>query len=285
MKIEIFEEDGNHTISIDNDQAYIDIDVNPQSKTYRSRMSLKDACYFRTQKYEYRIHPNPIRVETRLIERVDEPPERCSVKDGVVLEANILAEKVMTQEFIYDLKKEVEWHKDWVGNPVSMYLLSLHPEIIPTDNFRHWLRHLSEKIKLSTQNINKILDIDATGLQVIDEYEGSGRIIWYPKPRQDQMSKDEINIAIEHRNKVQDRLFDSKSKEYVGISKDEFNQAVQILRMADIFLNKRKDLFKRNDTLKHSADNKTSIFRKIGLYILVLICLWLFFIIIALIFD
>ena len=149
MKIEIFEEDGDNTLSFDDKYADFTIDVYPDSKTYQSRMNLKDDVYYRTEKFEYRIKNDPLKVETRLTERVDEPPERYCVKDGVVLESDILADRKemamssMTKEFIDGLKKEVEWHEDWVGNPVSMYILSKHPEIITPDEYPRNLRHLS----------------------------------------------------------------------------------------------------------------------------------------------
>ena len=79
MKIEIFEEDGDNTLSFGDKYADFTIDVYPESKTYQSRMSLKDDVYYRTEKFEYRIQSNPLKVETRLTERVDEPPERACV--------------------------------------------------------------------------------------------------------------------------------------------------------------------------------------------------------------
>lgn len=289
MEIEIFEEDGDHTLSLDNEHADFTIDVDPSSKTYRSRMSLKDDVYYRTQNYEYRISIDPVKVETRLIERVDEPPERYSVKDGVVLETDILAERgermsAMTKEFIDDLKKEVEWHKDWVGDPVSMYLLSLHPEIISAEDFRRYLRELSEKIKSSTQKVHKALEGDKTGLQVTDEYEGSGRTIWYPKAKQDQMSDEETNTAIEYQHKMQERLFDEKSKEYVGITQGDFSAGVQILKTIDIFLNK-KDTPTKKETEKVSFGAKTGAFilQWIWLFFVVSVALWLISLVISII--
>lgn len=291
MEIEIFEEDGEHTLSLDNEHADFTIDVDPTSKTYRSQMSLKDDVYYRTQRYEYRITTDPIKVETRLVERKDEPPERYCVKDGVVLESDILAERGdrmtgMTKEFIDDLKKEVEWHTDWVGDPVAMYILSLHPEIISADDFRRYLRQLSEKIKSSTQKIEKALESDETGLIVTDEYEMSGRTIWYPLAKQEKMSEEESNKAIEHAEKVKKRLFDEKSKEYVGISEDEFRSGAQILKTVDVFLNKKDAPAKKKEVKSEASfGTKTGAFvlQWIWLFFVVSIGLWLLSLIVSIV--
>ena len=251
MKIEIFEEDGDNTLSFGDKYDDFTIDIYSDSKTYQSRMNLKDDVYYRTEKFEYRIKTNPLKVETRLTERVDEPPERYCVKDGVVLESDTLADRKemamssMTKEFIDGLKKEVEWHEDWVGNPVSMYILSKHPEIVTPDDYRRNLRQLSEKIKNATLKVEKALKSDKMGLQVTDEWEGSGRTIWYSKSKQNELSEEETKKAIEHVHKIQEKLFDEKSSEYVGVSEGEFRSSVDILENIETFLNKKPTSVKK----------------------------------------
>jgi len=289
-EIEIFEEDGDNTLSIDDKYADFTIDIYPESKTYQSRMSLKDDVYYRTEQFEYRIKKDPIKVETRLTERVDEPPQRYAVKDGVVLESDILADRKervmssMTKEFIDGLKKEVEWHEDWVGNPVSMYILSKHPEIISPDDYRRHLRQLSEKIKTGTLKVEKALESDPTGLKVTDEYEDSGRAIWYPKAKQDAMSDEETKKAIDHSKKVQERFFDEKSPQYAGISEGEFSSGPQILKHIEVFLNKKPVSPKKEDN-KVSFGIKFGAFiiQWIWLFILVSIVLWLLSLVISII--
>ena len=251
MKIEIFEEDGDNTLSFGDKYADFTIDIYSDSKTYQSRMNLKDDVYYRTEKFEYRIKTNPLKVETRLTERVDEPPERYCVKDGVVLESDILADRKemamssMTKEFIDGLKKEVEWHEDWVGNPVSMYILSKHPEIVTPDDYRRNLRQLSEKIKNATLKVEKALKSDKMGLQVTDEWVDSGRTIWLSKSKQDELSEEEVKKAIEHQHKLQEQFFDEKSSEYVGVSEGEFRSSVDILENIETFLNKKPTSVKK----------------------------------------
>lgn len=250
-KIEIFEDEGENTLCIDNKYADFTIDVYPESKTYRSRMCLKDDIYYRTEQFEYRIKTDPFQVETRLIKRMDEPPERYCVKDGIVLESDILADRKelasmssMTKEFIDGLKKEVVWHKEWVDN-ISMYILSKHPEIISLEDYRRHLRHLSEKIKSATLKVKKALESDEIDFQITDEWIESGRTIWCSKSKQETMSEEEIKNAIEHKKKLRTKFFDEKSKEYVGISEDEFRSSIDILTNIETFLNKKSVSIKK----------------------------------------
>lgn len=251
MKIEIFEEEGENTLSFEDKYADFTIDIYPDSKTYQSRMCLKDDVYYRTEKFEYRINTGRHKVETRLTERVDEPPERYCVRDGVVLESDILADRKelamtsMTKEFIDGLKKEVEWHEDWVGNPVAMYILSKHPEIIAPDDYRRYLRQLSERVKNATLKVERALKSDKMGLQVTDEWVDSGRTIWLPKSKQDELSEDEVKKAIEHQHKLQEQFFDEKSSEYVGVSEGEFRSSKDILENIETFLNKKPTVAKK----------------------------------------
>lgn len=281
--IEIFEEDGDSSLMFEDEYAAYTIDVDPGSKTYQSRMSRKDDVYYRTEKFEYRIRTTPVRVEVRLLERLDEPPpDRYAVKDGVVLESEILARSrdflaSMIKRFIADLKKEVEWHEARVGDPVSMYLLSRHSDIISPDDYRRYLRQLSEKIKIGTQKVEKALESDEMGLQVTDEYESFGRTIWYPRAKQDQMSDDEIKKALEHHHKIQKQLFDEKSKEYVGISEGEFRSCKEILEHIETFLNKRPNSAKKREGQKVSFGIKFGaiVIQWVSLFIVVFIALWL----------
>jgi hypothetical protein len=240
MDIDIFEEDGDHTLSFETEFSNHDVDVYPDTKTFTSRMNLKEDLYYRTEKFEYRIKIDPLLLETRLIERVDEPPQRYCVKDGVVLESEIRAnQKFGVDEFIAGLKEEVEWHDEWSGSLISMYILSLHPETISKDDYRRYLRQLSEKIKTGLIKVEKALESDPIGLQVTDEYSSSGRTIWFPRKKQDEMSEEEIEKAIEYSEGVKKRLLEKESTEYVGINEGEFRTSPDILKHIDVFLNKK----------------------------------------------
>jgi len=281
MEIEILEEDGDNTLYLDDKYANTTIDVYPTTKTFSSRMSLKDDVYYRTEQFEYRIKTDPIRLETRLTERLDEPPpDKYAVKDGVVLESDILADRKetggmtrMTKEFVDGLKKEVEWHESWVGDPVSIYILSKHPEIISPDDYRKYLRQLSEKIKAAIKKVEKFLETDEMGLQVTDEYESSGRAIWYPQAKQDKMSKEETDEAIKHTEKIQEQLFGEKSPEFVGISEAEFRSSPDILKHIESMLSK-KEIASSNNQNQERQERKTKTKGIILSLILTLLISW-----------
>lgn len=276
--LKISEEDGNNTLFIDDKDVDFTIDIYPETKTYQSTMYLHSDAYRRTEQFEYRIKIDPIKVETRLIERVDEPPERYCVKDGVVLESDILADRQesamssMTKEFIDNLKKNVEWHEDWVGDPVSMYILSKHPEIISSDDYRRHLRQFSEKIKSTTLKVEKAIASDPTGLIVTDEYDW-GRTVFYPRAKRDAMSDEESEKAIEHAKKIRDRLFNEKSKDYVGVSESEFNSSKEILEHIEMFLNKKRAPAKK-ETEQKISNTKGIIISLILTFLLSWIVSW-----------
>jgi len=127
-----------------------------------------------------------------------------------------------------------------------------HSEIVSPDDYRRHLRQFAEKIKTATLKIEKNLVSDSTGLKVTDEYADSGRAIWYPKEKQDSMSEEETKKAIEHAHKIQEKLFDEKSKEYVGISEGEFRSSKDILENIETFLNKK------SVSVKKEAEPKVS---------------------------
>jgi hypothetical protein len=131
-----------------------------------------------------------------------------------------------------------------------MYILSKHPELVSPDDYRRHLRQFAEKIKNATHKIEKILASDQTGLKVTDEY--SDREIWYPKEKQDSMLEEETKKAIEHVHKIQEKLFNDKSKEYVGISEGEFRSTKEILENIETFLNKKPVSAKKDAELKIS---------------------------------
>ena len=279
--VEILEDDGSDTLLYDNEYANFTIDVYPESKTYKSSTSLKADVSYRTEQFEYRITSDPIKVEIRLIERMDEPPVRYCVKDGVVLESDILKERgdflaSMTDMFIDRLKKEVEWHEDWVGNPISLFILSKHPEIITTEDYRRYLRQLSERIQSAIYKIEKTLESDKTGLKVINVAE-YGRTISYPREKLDAMSEEESKKYGELHSRIQERLFDEKSKEHVGISENEFSSSADILKNIDVFLDRRPDSPKKEEPNKVSFWLKfnTFIIQWIWLFVVVSIVLWL----------
>jgi len=275
MKIEIFEEDGNNVLSLDDKYADFTIDIYPDSKTYESRMRLKDDVYYRTEKFEYRIKTDPIGIEKRLVERVDEPPEEYKVKDGVVLESEIAKNnKFLRGDFVDGLKKEVEWHEDWIGNPISMYILSKHSEIISPEDYRRYLRQLSERVKTAILKIEKALESDKTKLQIIDDEFGLG--VWYPKDKLDKLEDEELEKLREHATKFQEVLFNEKDEKYVGLSEGEFRSSKDILENIEAFLNKKPaSIKKEGQRVSFGIKLVAFILQWVWLFIVVSIALWL----------
>jgi len=242
MKLEIFEEEGDRTLYLENEEVDFTIDVYPASKTYHSRMSLKQDLYYRNQIYEYRIAGNPLRVETRLLERSVEPPLRHCVKDGVVLESELITEMRSpraAQALIDDLKEEVEWKLASANDPITMYLPLLHPEIISPDDYRRHLRQLSEKLKLASQKVREALGKDDTGLQVLGG-EGSGLSVFYPDSVWEEKTDKEKEKARKHAETLTKCLFEKGSSSYVGISRDDFWSSAQALTNIEVFLNRKE---------------------------------------------
>ncbi len=245
MKIKFLAEKSEHSLYLDYDDSRISIEALPESKKYNSTLFLKYDAYCRVMKHEYQIITNPLKVEVRLIERIDmQPHEKYLVRDGVVLQTEIIKESNgpldgLTRDLIGRLEEEVVWHTLEDSDVVSMYLLSLHPEIVSTQDFRRHLRLLSEKIKISTKRVQDAIKSDTSGIQVLESQEELKRSVWYPKSRLDKMSEKEIKIATEHHQMLLKRLFSKESREYVGFSQGEFRVSLQTLKAIDIFLDEK----------------------------------------------
>lgn len=241
MEIEFFEEDGGHTLTFSSEYADFTISVDPRTKNYRSEMSFKDDVYFRTENFEYRISTNPVRVETRLIDRLDEPPHnQYAVKDGVVLESELLAKEggivsKMTIDFIENLKQEIKWHDSEITEPVYFYLLSKHPEIISQDDFRRHLRQLSERTKMAIHKLEKAIELDNTGLRIIaGKY---GKKVWYSEEQIVKVDEKTLKVLIEHATSFREKVFNEEAPDYIGISESEFGASVDFLKYIEVFLN------------------------------------------------
>jgi len=227
-----------NTISLSDEHHDLTLEFFPETKEFKSTLSLKDDVYYRNELYEYKLSDNPIEVFMRLIERSDEPPMRYLVKDGVVLEAEIQKDnKFLGKDLMDGLKKGVEWNKlELSGYYVEIfYILFKHPEIISKNEYKKFLRTTEQRINIGLSKIEKILkEKDSTGLQVIEgEY---GKYIWY--------TGNKIPAELEQKKQseyVEDLfykpLFDEKSAEYCGISRNEFENSSAILKHVDELLN------------------------------------------------
>src|SRR3989344_5422310 len=103
QEIEIFDEE--NELSLEDEFSSLTLEFFPDAKEFIQRMSIKADIYYRTEKYKYKISLDPIEVYARLVERCDEPPLEYKVKDGVVLESEILKNaRFPEDDFIKELK-------------------------------------------------------------------------------------------------------------------------------------------------------------------------------------
>jgi hypothetical protein len=257
--IEILDEE--NTIEIEDEYRDISFEFFADAKEFESTMYLKEDAYSRTEKYKYKISSDPMEVFLRLIERHDMPPLKYQVKDGVILESEILKAGDFSEKFIEELKKEVEWRKVLLssGSPLLFYILSRHPEIISNEEYGKFLRQTDERIKNGLLEIEKFLkEKDSSGLQVFEaDY---GKYIWYPG--NEKFPKEKQQEAVDYvKTKIHEPLFNPASNEYSGISEDEFNESSKILKSVDLFLS-RKD--KASSVKKDESVHQTPTSKKTG---------------------
>ncbi len=230
--IEILEED--NTMVLDDDYGHTSIELRPETKLYKSIFHLKEDVYYRNELYEYKILLDPIIVKSRLLERIDEPPERIVVQDGVVIEEEMRSGNTFSEDLVVELKKQIEWSEEKYY-PLVYYILSKHPEIISRIEYRRFLRQIEERIKLGLSKIeNHIKTKDLSGLEVV---EGKyGKEISYPSTP--KVSDEQAHKRYEYiKQQVYTPLFNSKSPQYSGISQYEFESSSEILKYVESLLN------------------------------------------------
>jgi hypothetical protein len=244
--------DRENTIEIEDEYHDITFEFFPDVKEFGSKMYLKEDAYSRTEKNKYKISLNPIEVSLKLIERYDEPPIKYEVKDGVVLKSDIIQKtkdslgknysEEGTLQYIENLEKELEWRKILLssGSPLLFYILSRHPEIIPSDEYRKFLRQTDERIKNGLLKIERFLkEKDSSGLQIFEA--DHGKYIWYPG--NERFSKEKQKEAVDYvRSKIHEPLFNPASDQYSGISEDEFSESSKILKSTDLFLSRKDEV-------------------------------------------
>jgi hypothetical protein len=240
-EVEIIDEE--NTITFSDEHQNLSMEFFPNSKEFKSNMSLTEDVYYRNERYEYKINLDPIEVLVRLKERSDEPPLRYAVKDGVVLESEIKKDgNIFSDSQIKDLKEAVEWHKLELANACVQffYILSKHPEIISPEEYRKFLRQTEQRIKNGLFAVEKrIREKDKTGLQIIDgEF---GKQIWYEISKEKEVSEKERKQQFEYTENIFYKpLFNKKSLEYSGISRSEFISSLDIINHIEELFDEKK---------------------------------------------
>ncbi len=261
-KIEIIDEE--NSIIEEDDFDTTDFQFFPEDKKFTVSQSIKDDCFYNYQTYEYKISANPIEMQIRLLESSHEPPKEYSVKDGVVLESEIIKRGHVLPDTIQNLKKQVEWSKvDLLGHyEVNLYILSKHPEIISKVDYRKFLRESLERIRSGVSKVEEAVKNDVKELQIhTGEY---GKWIWYLEEESDSKEQDEYyelseekrsetkyGKKLEYVEKFCKPLFEENSPNYVGVSEYEFKTSNNgLLEHIDNLLNKKEGNSVKDESIK-----------------------------------
>lgn len=274
--LEIFDEE--NSIVVDDKYDVTTYEILPEAKKFTIESSIKEDCFFNHLTYEYKISSAPVELQIRLLEKSSEPPpDQYEVRDGVVLESEILKDKSkgflkMAQERISELKKEVEWNKvEILGNyEVNLYILSKHPEIISNEEYRKFLRKSIERIKAGVLKVEEAVKRDTHGLEISkSEY---GKSIWYPNTEAERKEMNEYYDLpeekrektgyakkLEYIEKFNDSLFTESSSKYVGIQKYEFSSSDELIEYIEKVLD-NKHITKVNKVgAVHKKDTSSKI--------------------------
>ncbi len=175
-----------------------------------------------------------------------------TIKDGVVLESELIKNRFFDSKQIKNLKESVEWRSVPLFNmnyPINLYILSKHPEIISKEDYKKFLRQSLERIKLGVLKAEENVKGDGHNyLEITNNY--AGKSIWFSEERVVKEGDDKYKKISEYAEKFVKDLFDQNSSKYVGITKDEYQLSNEILEYIEKLINnieiasKNKDVFK-----------------------------------------
>lgn len=289
--VEIFDDED--SVVIDDEFSTNTWTLSMQSKKLTLSSSIKNDCFFNSQIYEYKISNDPVGLTMRLLEASSEPPKEFSVKDGVVLETEIISGKEdyflkIARDRVNELKKSVEWNKvDLFGNyEVNLYLLSKHPEIISKEDYRKFLRYSVERIKMGVLKVEEVVKNDVHDLELSNgEY---GKYISYCESEAEKIEREEhwklklsnekkidsnYGKKLEYIEKLNGSLFKDDSQKFVGVSDYEFRYSNELVEYIEKVLDNKQDISNKNkvDTFKSKdSGNKIKWFVVIILSIIAL---------------
>lgn len=180
--IEILKDDN---IIIESDEhGKTEVKVFPENFKFKVYHSVHNDIFRAKEVYEYKVQTNPIAIHIRKIEDWNNS-SGDKIIDGVVIESELLVDdgKYRTntvQEEISSLKKSTEWAEVNIFDEcaTNLYILSLHKEIVPTEEYRKFIRQSLERIKVGIIKIQEHINNDTEGLAILFK-EGYGTHIWY----------------------------------------------------------------------------------------------------------
>lgn len=245
--------DSENELWVDETHDNFHIEVSPEQKLFTRKTRAKEDVYYRTETYKYQIETHPIKVSCKLVERYDEPPLEYMVRDGIVLESDILnRSKFLGKSLVEDLKKQVEWNELTLpsSSVLVAFLLSRHPELVSKEDFKRYVRQNTERIKLGIDKVKKYLEVyNQKSLGVITNTEYGTNAIWVAEAEVPE-SDDELTKLSEYiEEKVHPVLFKENSKDYVGINESEFYAGSRIVEKLEHFL----------DDKNYKSDTETEV--------------------------
>jgi hypothetical protein len=229
-KVDIFDEE--NSILIETEYDIANLRFYPKEKKFKLDRRFKDGTSSNTQIIEYKVSNDPVCLEMRILESFSEPPLEYEIKDGTVLESELEKGGRYRSDQIEKLKNETTWNEIFVlGNyQVNLYILSKHPEIISHDDFRKFVRQSIERIKTGIIKIEETLKEDKNGLEILT-HDGL-REVGYPSTNESVPEEGRMELIYN----VNKDLFKKDSPKFVGITKHELSNSIQIIEYLEKLL-------------------------------------------------
>ena len=204
---------------------YNEFSVYPSKGEYEQYYHTEDYLFITHSRYKYRIEGT--KVLSSMIEEIHEhagEPKKYYVKDGVVLESEIISKSEGRKIALYSAdeelekyKKEVEWSEiDY--NELKYFLLARTPEALDSEGLRVYLRQELERIKggvLKIEELFKKNELETSKSE--DEFSG-----------QEWLQIADPNNIYEKDEKKWEELTSDKTFNGCGISRKEFERSLEI---------------------------------------------------------
>jgi hypothetical protein len=224
----LIDNSADNTLILEDKDWYADLEIEPSSKIYRINSHPPDYMSDFKSKHEYKIEDH--KVYSRLIEECFEHAGdkewSYDVKDNVVLESQIHERESKNKfsfktpnEKIDELRNQVSWC-ELKNYKIKYFILSKHPEILPQNEFRKYLRQEKERILEACRSFKEFV----LSNNLISEDTEEGLSFQYPENSTDEEKKKYSELYQEFMNKNNFdwneigywKVIDKVLKEYLG---------------------------------------------------------------------
>lgn len=208
------------------------IEIFPNEKKIVTTLDLVRDYYIRVEEYHYIFDEQSLRLNVRLISRVDTDSSGREVKvsNGKIAETFISKKYPSTdeEEFFESLNAQTTWHEIDMSNNYILYLTTttlLNNQVGGGKN-REFLDFCNKRILNGTLLVEYYVSskLQKQGLVVENSSSGS-RGIWFNKNHKDYKNYDVYDSV----QSMYNFIFDPNSENYVGISLNEFKKSYFIL--------------------------------------------------------